>query len=109
MLSILPGDELLPVPAAIEKAIGVRVHPSTATRWSRHGVKGERIRTVVVGGRPRTTVAEVLAFVARQTANMADSSSASTGTLTDVPPAVSEAELDRELGGDRSKPGDSIL
>lgn len=68
MLPIYPGDKLLPVPAAIEEAIGYRVHPSTATRWTRHGVRGVKLQTAQVGGRPRTTVEAVIAFVEAQTA-----------------------------------------
>jgi len=32
MFTIAPGDILLPVPTAIEKAIGYRLHPATCTR-----------------------------------------------------------------------------
>ena len=71
MLSISPGDTLLPVPAAIERAIGYRPNPTTCTRWTRHGVRGVRLETVVVGGRPRTTEAAVLAFVEATTAKQA--------------------------------------
>lgn len=74
MLNVTPGDILLPVPTAIEKAIGYRPHPTTCTRWTRHGVRGVKLATVVVGGRPRTTVAAVIAFVEAQTANMAATS-----------------------------------
>lgn len=63
MLSISPGDTLLPVPSAIEKAIGYRPHPTTCTRWTRKGLGGVRLATVMVGGRPRTTEAAVLEFI----------------------------------------------
>lgn len=68
MLTISPGDVLLPVPTAVEKAIGYRPHPTTCTRWTRHGVRGVKLATVVVGGRPRTTEAAVIDFVETQTA-----------------------------------------
>lgn len=68
MLTVSPGDVLLPVPTAIEKAIGYRPHPTTCTRWTRHGVRGVKLATVVVGGRPRTTEAAVIEFVEAQTA-----------------------------------------
>ncbi|QDT69057.1 hypothetical protein MalM25_19840 [Planctomycetes bacterium MalM25] len=68
MLTVAPGDVLLPVPTAIEKAIGYRPHPTTCTRWTRHGVRGVKLATVVVGGRPRTTLAAVIEFVEAQTA-----------------------------------------
>jgi hypothetical protein len=74
MLTISPGDVLLPVPTAVEKAIGYRPHPTTCTRWTRHGVRGLKLATVVVGGRPRTTVAAVIAFDEAQTANTAATS-----------------------------------
>lgn len=67
MLTVSPGDVLLPVPTAIEKAIGYRPHPTTCTRWTRHGVRGVRLATVMVGGRPRTTEAAVIEFVEKQT------------------------------------------
>jgi hypothetical protein len=63
MLTVSPGDVLLPIPAAIEAAIGYRPHPTTCTRWTRHGVRGVKLATVVVGGRPRTTEAAVVEFV----------------------------------------------
>ena len=68
MLTVSPGDVLLPVPTAIEKAIGYRPHPTTCTRWTRHGVRGVKLATVVVGGRPKTTEAAVINFVEAQTA-----------------------------------------
>lgn len=71
MLKISPGDTLLPVPTAIEEAIGYRPHPTTCTRWTRKGVRGVRLATVMVGGRPRTTVEAVLEFVGQQTTNVA--------------------------------------
>jgi hypothetical protein len=55
------------VPTAIEKAIGYRPHPTTCTRWTRKGLGGIKLATVVVGGRPRTTVEAVVAFVEAQT------------------------------------------
>ncbi len=67
MLPLSPGDTLLPVPAAIEAAIGFRPHPTTCTRWTRHGVQGVKLATVMAGGRPRTTVEAVLEFVSQQT------------------------------------------
>lgn len=69
MLTVSPGDTLLPVPTAVEKAIGYRPHPTTCTRWTRTGVRGVKLETVMVGGRPRTTEAAVIAFVDAQTAN----------------------------------------
>lgn len=70
MIDLSPGSNLLPVPTAIEKAIGYRPHPTTCTRWTRKGVGGVRLETVVVGGRPRTTEKAVLEFVRLRT--MAD-------------------------------------
>ena len=67
MLTISPGDELLPVPAAIEKSIGYRPHPTTCSRWTRQGVRGVKLATVMVGGRPRTTAAAVIEFIKAQT------------------------------------------
>ena len=67
MLPLSPGDHLLPVPSAIEKATGYRPHPTTCTRWTRKGVRGVKLETVQVGGRPRTTEQAVLDFIRRQT------------------------------------------
>ena len=67
MLPISPGDTLLPVPAAIEAAIGYRPHPTTCSRWTRKGVRGVKLATVMVGGRPRTTQAAVIAFIEART------------------------------------------
>lgn len=66
-LNLSAGETLLPVPAAVEKAIGYRPHPTTCTRWTRHGVGGVKLATAIVGGRPRTTVAAVLEFVRAKT------------------------------------------
>lgn len=71
MLPVSAGDKLLPVPIAIENAIGFRPHPTTCTRWTRHGVKGVKLSTVMVGGRPRTTESAVIEFIEAQTANSA--------------------------------------
>lgn len=68
MLSVTPGDPLLPVPAAIEAAIGYRPHPTTCTRWTRKGVRGVKLDTVMVGGRPRTTEAAVVEFIEARSA-----------------------------------------
>ena len=73
MLPVSAGDKLLPVPTAIENAIGYRPHPTTCTRWTRHGVKGVKLATVQVGGRPRTTESAVIEFIKAQTAKAADS------------------------------------
>ncbi len=62
------GDELLPVATAIERVTGYRPHASTCTRWTRRGVRGEKLSVVVLGGRPKTTEALVLDFISRQTA-----------------------------------------
>lgn len=59
--------DLLPVGVAVEAALGYRPHPSTLSRWTRQGVRGVRLVTVIVAGRPRTTVEAVLRFVAEST------------------------------------------
>lgn len=69
MLPISAGDKLLPVPIAIENAIGYKPHPTTCTRWTRQGVKGVKLFTVMVGGRPRTTESAVIEFIKARTAN----------------------------------------
>ncbi|QDV74275.1 DUF1580 domain-containing protein [Botrimarina mediterranea] len=66
MLKIQPGDELLPVPVAIEEAIGYRPHPTTCTRWTRKGVRGVRLESVRVGSLVKTTVAAVVRFIEAQ-------------------------------------------
>lgn len=62
------GDALLPVSTAIEKATGYRPHPTTCTRWTRKGVGGVKLRTVMVGGRPKTTESWVAEFIRERTA-----------------------------------------
>ncbi|TWT42661.1 DUF1580 domain-containing protein [Botrimarina hoheduenensis] len=76
MLKVSPGDNLLPVPTAVEKAIGFRPHPTTCSRWTRQGVRGVRLQVVMVGGRPRTTERAVIEFVEAQTAATAPSMNA---------------------------------
>lgn len=61
--ALTAGDVLLPVPEAIERAIGYRPHPTTCSRWSRKGIRGIKLQTVQVGGRPRTTEEWVVAFI----------------------------------------------
>lgn len=46
--------EFAPVATVVERNTGNRPHPSTCTRWSRHGVQGIRLKTTMVGGRPMT-------------------------------------------------------
>lgn len=77
MIQVDPGDALLPIPAAVEKALGYRPHPSTCCRWHRKGVNGVRLRAVRVGSSVRTTQAEVHRFVAAQ--NQARESLAAAG------------------------------
>lgn len=66
MLIVSKGDVLLPVPAAIEKAIGYRPHPTTCTRWTRTGVRGVKLATIKVGQSVRTTESAVIEFVEAQ-------------------------------------------
>lgn len=70
--ALTAGDVLLPVPEAIERAIGYRPHPTTCCRWTKKGVGGVKLKTVRVGGRPRTTEEWVVAFVEEQTARQSD-------------------------------------
>ncbi len=46
--------EFAPVAAVIERNTGQRPHPSTCTRWTRHGVGGIKLKVKMVGGRPLT-------------------------------------------------------
>jgi hypothetical protein len=55
MLSVLPGEQLFPVPAAVEKATGRRPHPITCIRWrSKLGLPSTKL-----GGRVMTSVEAV--------------------------------------------------
>lgn len=83
MLTISPGDQLLPVATAVEKAIGYRPHPTTCTRWTRRGVRGVKLATVMVGGRPRTTEAAVVEFIAMQTAQENEAAKATSESISD--------------------------
>ncbi len=73
MLTVSKGDVLLPVPAAIEKAIGYRPHPTTCTRWTRQGVRGVKLATIKVGQSVRTTESAVIDFVEAQNGVVDDS------------------------------------
>lgn len=46
--------DFAPVSAVVERNTGYRPHPSTCTRWTRHGVGGVKLRVKMVGGRPLT-------------------------------------------------------
>lgn len=81
MLTISPGDTLLPVATAVEKAIGYRPHPTTCTRWARRGVQGVKLATVMVGGRPRTTEAAVVELIAKQTAHESEAAKAASDSI----------------------------
>lgn len=72
MLTLSPSDPLFPVPKAIEKATGYRPHPTTCTRWTRKGVSGVKLATVMVGGRPKTTVGAVLHFIEKRSVAQAE-------------------------------------
>jgi hypothetical protein len=49
----------------VPKSIPGRPHISTVIRWWRHGVKGVRLETVVVGGRRYTSFEAVQRFISR--------------------------------------------
>jgi hypothetical protein len=55
MLNIDSADReliaLVDVPALLPRRRGRRLHPSTVHRWIRHGIRGHRLSTVLVGGR----------------------------------------------------------
>lgn len=63
----MESDLLLPVANAVEKATGYRPHPTTCSRWTRKGVGGVRLKTVMLGGRPRTRISWVEEFIAART------------------------------------------
>ena len=56
-------ETLFPVSAAIERAIGLRLHTSTWQRWRLRGVAGVRLDTVRIGGRRMTSVEAVRRFI----------------------------------------------
>lgn len=64
-----PDDEkLLSVPAAVEAETGYRPTPSTAWRWTKKGVGGIKLETVIFGGRPATKRVWVREFIAATSA-----------------------------------------
>ncbi len=52
-------------PAAAARLLPSRPHASTVWRWHLRGIKGVRLKTLVVGGRRYTTAAFLEDFVAR--------------------------------------------
>ena len=56
------AEELMPVSQAVERFTGRRISPSTGWRWTRRGVRGIVLESVVVGDRVMTTVAAVRRF-----------------------------------------------
>lgn len=64
-------EKFLPVPTAVEQETGFRPHPSTAWRWTKKGVRGVRLQTAVLGGRPVTKPVWVREFIAATTATRA--------------------------------------
>lgn len=58
----------LPVATAVERVAGFRPHASTTWRWTKRGVRGVKLETRVVGGRPMTTTEWVEEFIAATTA-----------------------------------------
>lgn len=63
-----PGEVLETIAEAVEAVTGYRPHPTTACRWHRKGVRGVKLKTVELGGRPRTCRAWVQAFIDATTA-----------------------------------------
>jgi hypothetical protein len=61
-------EKLVRVPSEAAKIIPGRPHASTVWRWYRHGVRGVRLETIVVGGRRFTSHEAVQRFIARTTA-----------------------------------------
>jgi len=73
-------------------------HPATISRWQRHGLKGKKLETVVVGGRRYTSVEALSRFI-----------DATTRARETEPPALAvvaaivgertTAHVDRDLAG----------
>ena len=51
------------IPKWCKENIGIRIDPSTATRWRLKGVKGVKLDSVYFGGSRITTVEELMRFI----------------------------------------------
>lgn len=84
------------VPKAVELATGERKHPATYHRWRIKGIKGERLETLLVGGRRKTSVEAVLRFVERVTAAADEFSSPANPTSRQREASIARAERELE-------------
>ena len=89
MSAIAPGEELLSLPSAIEKATGRRPHITTCHRWRLSGTNGIKLPTVKVGGRRLTSVAAVHRWI--DECNEADASGLVTSNSHRRERAIAEA------------------
>ena len=59
------SEQMIPfskIPAWCEKYIGHRVNRSTVHRWRLRGARGNKLETVLIGGRRYTSVEAILRF-----------------------------------------------
>jgi len=56
MLTVAPGEQLLPVATVAEKLTGQRPHPTTVCRWCGKGASGVALPSLIVGGKRMTSV-----------------------------------------------------
>jgi len=92
-MSISIDDELLSLPAAAKLLPG-RPHAATLYRWTRRGVRGVRLETVLIAGRRYTSREALDRFIA--TTSAADGEPAPTRTTRQRDRASRAAE--RDLG-----------
>ncbi len=85
------------IPAAFEEAVGKRISRMQAWRFSSRGVGGIVLKTIVVGCQRRTTVENVLEWIAAvTTAKDARRLGAATSSVSAAGAATSSDFLDKE-------------
>lgn len=95
----MQNETLHHVAKAVELACGERPHPATWQRWIRKGLKGQRLKTMLVCGRRKTSVENVLQFFERVTAAADDPTQRSKQTTRQREAAIERAERELEQEG----------
>ncbi|HUY35471.1 MAG TPA: DUF1580 domain-containing protein [Pirellulales bacterium] len=81
--------------AAVARSLPGKPHPATVWRWYRNGLRGQRLETIVVGGRRYTSREALARFVAATTA--AREADPAAGDVAAIAAARDDVHVDRDL------------
>ncbi|HUY36404.1 MAG TPA: DUF1580 domain-containing protein [Pirellulales bacterium] len=81
--------------ATVARSLPGKPHPATVWRWYRHGLRGQRLETIVVGGRRYTSREALARFVAATT--LAREAEPPAGAVAAIAAARDDVHVDRDL------------